>query len=273
MTFFNTGIFHYIVPTGKIIYVAAILVVMWFFVRRCQSVNLSPYHALSACIYSIICGILGARLFYLILHLEKTINQPLKILNIGGGTVSWGAYLCGIMAFITYFYLKKLPVMPYLDAMFSVFGLGPFIGRWACFLNGCCFGTITSLPWGVQFPRPSSAFSLHLNSGLIEQTATLSLAIHPVQIYSSLASLTIFIMVSIFWNKYRKINGATFCFYLLLYCSVRFFIEFFRGDAQRFDFLNLTLSQIICILIVVGVLFTLLIRNIYTGKINFIKNK
>src|SRR5713226_7392544 len=25
------------------------------------------------------------------------------------------------------------------------------VGRWGCFFNGCCYGTPTTLPWGVAF--------------------------------------------------------------------------------------------------------------------------
>src|SRR5438094_1516728 len=30
------------------------------------------------------------------------------------------------------------------------------VGRWGCFFNGCCYGTPTTLPWGVWFEVPGA---------------------------------------------------------------------------------------------------------------------
>jgi len=268
---FDSSIFHYIVPTGTILYVTAMLMVLVLLVRRSDKVNLSPYHILGASIYGMVFGILGARFFYLLQNIESTLDQPLRILSLSGGTVSWGAYTAGTIAFVTYFYIKKIPILPYLDVLFSALAIGPFIARWACFFNGCCFGTITDLSWGVCFPKDSSAFLFYAQSGMLQQTDKLTMAIHPVQIYSSICALVIFIVVSIFWEKYWKIRGATFIFYLLLYGTSRFIIEFFRGDVPRYSVFSLTLAQMICISIISGVLFILVIKK--RSIKNFIDNR
>lgn len=248
---FNTYIFHYVIPIGTIVYVLAMIVVMYVFVKRCENFNLSSYHALGASIYAMLCGILGTRLFYLLQHLEQILDNPLQILSLRGGTASWGAYFGGSIGFILYLYVKKLNILAYLDVLFSTLGLGPFIGRWACFLNGCCFGTVTKLPWGVRFPKFSSAYNSHLKLNLISNTDFLSLQVHPVQIYSSLATFILFILASFFWFKLRGKKGLTVVFYLFLYSTIRFFIEFFRGDVPRYTNLDITFSQIICLIIIV----------------------
>ena len=246
---FNTNYVNYFVPTGSIIYVAVIITVAWLFIHRCRNIGLPKNIAFGAILVGILGAMVGARLFYLILHIETTFEHPHSILRFGGGTVSWGGYLGGFAAFLLYLRKEQKHRLEYLDILASVLGIGPFIGRWACFLNGCCYGTPTALPWGVRFPQNSFAYNSHLRQGSIDAQSILSLSVHPVQIYASILSIIIFFITSYYCRKYRKVQGATFLFYWIIYGTVRFFIEFLRGDGLRYTDLNLTLSQIIIILL------------------------
>jgi phosphatidylglycerol:prolipoprotein diacylglycerol transferase len=237
-------------------HVLALTVVMWIFVRRSENTGLSVYHALGAVILGMVGGLLGARIFYLLQHFQYTISNPEVLFDLAGGTTSWGAYLGGLCGFLFYLKTKKLQVLRYADILGASLGLGPFFGRWACFLNGCCYGANSVLPWAVQYPENSYAYIAHLHAGLIGPDAVLSLPVHPVQIYSSVAAFIIFMMTSLFWAHFKDRVGATFAFYWFVYGTFRFTIEFLRGESARFGILNLTMSQYICILLVVsGILF------------------
>jgi len=261
-TAIGSDLFSSLVPTGTLMYILAMLVVMWVFVRRSKSVRLSAYHALGASVLAMVGGLLGARIFYLLQHLKHTIAHPEVLFDLSGGTTSWGAYLGGFAGFLFYLRGKKLPVLPYTDVLGACLGLGPFIGRWSCFLNGCCYGSLSTLPWALRFPAHSYPYEAHLQTGLIGSDATLSLSIHPVQIYLSLAGLIIFILASRFWFHFRNRLGATFAFYWFLYGAFRFVIEFFRADSLRLSGLNLTMAQYFCIFIV-GIAMFLLIRKFF----------
>jgi phosphatidylglycerol:prolipoprotein diacylglycerol transferase len=249
-----TNIFHsnsisYLVPKGSTLYVFAILMIVWIFLRRCQISGLSTYHALRAVIWAIVGAIIGAHAYYLLQHLKYVIDQPYLIFNLTRGTASWGAYLGGILCFSIYISKKKLPILSYVDVLGASMGLGPFIGRWSCFLNGCCYGKLSNVPWAVTFPKNTPPYVMHLRAGLIYPDATVSLPVHPVQIYLSLAALIIFFIVSKVWLYNRIKPGLTIAFYWLLYCTIRFGMEFFRGDAHRYN--GLSLSQIICLIIII----------------------
>lgn len=248
-TAFHTDVFSYLVPVGAFMYFLAMIVGMWVFTRRSKITGLSTYHALGACIFAMVGGLIGARLFYLVQHLRHTVAHPEVIFDLGGGTVSWGAYLGGFAGFFFYLKRKKMPVLSYADVLGSTLGLGPFIGRWSCFLNGCCYGKLSTLPWAVQFPANSFPYMAHMRAGLIKSNANLSLSVHPVQLYLSLSGLIIFIIASRFWYRFKNKEGTTFAFYWMLYGSFRFMIEFFRADSERMSVLHLTLAQYICIFV------------------------
>ena len=253
----DSDLFGYLIPTGTVMHVCGMLVVMWLMIRRCEKTGLSAYHVLGGCIYGMIGGLIGARIFFILQNPELFVESPLRLLNFGGGTTSWGAYLGGTAAFISYFKYKNLPVLNYLDLLGSALGLGPFFGRLSCFLRGCCYGNLSDLPWAVRYPADTFIFQYQLKSGLLKISDSLSLAVHPVQLYHAAAALLVFMLVSRFWQKYHALAGLTFAFYWWLYALLRFGIEFFRGDVPRIAFVNLTLAQVICVglIMVIPIIF------------------
>jgi phosphatidylglycerol---prolipoprotein diacylglyceryl transferase len=86
------------------------------------------------------------------------------------------------------------------------------VGRWGCFFNGCCFGTETSLPWGVAFP--------------IDDYATRR---HPTQLYESLFHLG---MAGVLYELIRRdlLRYQRLKFCLISYCVYRFVTEFIRPE-------------------------------------------
>jgi len=107
--------------------------------------------------------------------------------------------------------------------------IGLCIGRIGCFLNGCCYGVASSLPWAVRF------------QGTLR---------HPAQIYESIFCLFLFFYL---WQKRKKIikEGDLFKLFLLMYSFFRFWVEFLRADKVSSVF-NLSLAQVIA-----GIVFVL----------------
>jgi len=248
-----TGItvFEWLVPYPALVYAIAMFVGLLMFNRRIKQASLNQYHGLGAIITGMICGLIGARLFHVIIYYDRYPNIINALFQVAGSTISWGAYLGGTIGFLTYLKIKKCPILPYLDVVGSILGLGVFIGRWSCFLNGCDFGTVTSLPWGVSFPHGSIPFFAQLQSGLISRTALESLPVHPLQIYLSTNGLIIFLIISKLWRLNKFKPGIIFFTYLMAYSITRFFIEFLRGDTQTFYFEIFSLGQVMTILFII----------------------
>jgi phosphatidylglycerol---prolipoprotein diacylglyceryl transferase len=87
------------------------------------------------------------------------------------------------------------------------------IGRLACFSAGCCYGTPTSLPWGVVFPTADA------------------LPRHPTQLYEAAFHLTAAIALFWLWRRGR-FRGQLIKFYIIAYLSYRFFSEFIRPEPE-----------------------------------------
>lgn len=90
------------------------------------------------------------------------------------------------------------------------------IGRVACFVGGCCYGTPTTLPWGVRFPTAGDLTPV---------------ARHPTQLYEAAFHLA---MAGWLWwlQRQGKCRGNLIKLYILNYLAYRFLSEFIRPEAR-----------------------------------------
>jgi prolipoprotein diacylglyceryltransferase len=101
------------------------------------------------------------------------------------------------------------------------------IGRIGCLLNGCCFGSVTALPWGINYPIGTPAHWLHLFVDLIPNSHLSSLSIHPIQLYETIFHLFSAILIVKLGKRFKNSNTVLFS-YFGSYLIFRFFIEFIR---------------------------------------------
>jgi len=87
------------------------------------------------------------------------------------------------------------------------------VGRLACFVGGCCYGTPTQLPWGVVFP------------------AVDYMPRHPTQLYEAAFHLIAAIAL---WSlqQHGLFRGQLIKLYILAYLAYRFASEFIRPEAR-----------------------------------------
>jgi phosphatidylglycerol---prolipoprotein diacylglyceryl transferase len=83
----------------------------------------------------------------------------------------------------------------FIDTVIPMAALALVFIRIGCFLNGCCFGKLTGLPWGVSFPAGSLAYAYQLDHGWLSSSADWSLSVHPLQLYLCLAALAILVIL------------------------------------------------------------------------------
>jgi len=207
--------------------VAAFLVGSALAAVQAKREHINPDIIFNLCFISFISGIIGARIFYIFENLGYYIKNPVEIIMLQHGGLSWyGGLISGGFTGISYLKSKKIPIFRVLDLMAPFIALAQAIGRIGCLLNGCCFGKISE--YGIYFP-------VH------------KLVLIPTQLYSTLILILIFIFLRFLQERPHKI-GVIFFTYLLLYSAKRFFMEFWRAD-NEIIFHGLTLFQIISIVV------------------------
>ncbi len=143
----------------------AVLAAIGLTVWRGRKLGLDPDTLIMLCFWMILPGIIGARIFYIIEYRED-FNTVASLLNFTkGGLVVYGSVIGGVAGLLVFVVRHKLPLMAICDLMAPSFMLGLAIGRFGCFLNGCCFGGVCDLPWAVEFPVGSPAHRRHIDQG------------------------------------------------------------------------------------------------------------
>jgi len=107
--------------------------------------------------------------------------------------------------------------------------MGLAFGRMGCLLAGCCFGSVTSLPWGLSFPPRSPASDEQAKNHLLHTSHEWSLPVHPTQVYESAASLAVAFVCLYVVLPRKRYDGQVFAASLVLYAGARFLVEFLSG--------------------------------------------
>jgi phosphatidylglycerol:prolipoprotein diacylglycerol transferase len=176
-------------------------------------------------------GVIGARLAYVVLHWSDFSNDLLATFNpfqsghFGiAGLNLYGGVLVAITGSWLYARVKKIPILEVFDYFAPALVLGIGISRIGCYLNGCCFGTPTDLPWGVEFPI-----------GSIPWAVFGSVHLHPAQLYSSLYGFGLFFLLN-YLMKRRAFVGQLVAILLMSEAAFRFAIEYVRYYESEMHF-------------------------------------
>lgn len=242
---------------GHPIYWYAVIIVIGFLLatlyilKRRRDFGLTQDNVLDMFIYSIISGIVGARLYYVIFNPQDYFG-PGKWLNIfkvwEGGLAIYGGIIAAAVCIIFYARKKKIPFAVFFDVGGMGLLIGQAVGRWGNFMNREAFGGPTDLPWKMGLITPNETFY-----------------VHPTFLYESLWNILGFVMIHIFSKKYRKYDGQIFLLYLVWYGFGRFIIEGLRTDSLYFFNTDIRVSQLFAALTFSAALF-ILIRNKLRGK-------
>ena len=226
----------------------------WILANELRRKGENPELAWEVVWYAAIGGVVGARLYYLILTWPQTVADPWAAITSRGGLVWYGGFI-GAAALI-YWRLRKAKVaIPRVaDAVAPALAVAYAEGRLGCFLVGDDYGRPSDVPWAIAFPNgapPSTAanlrdqFGVAIPPGVPGDTV---LAVHPTQLYEIAMSLIIF---AIIWRLRERIApaGALFSIYVALAGVERFIVEIFRAKDDRF-FGVLTVAQLISLALV-----------------------
>ncbi len=141
---------------------------------RCRRIGYPVEHIFRLAIWMVVCGMLGARLFFVIQNRDyffQTGATPVETIKrvfdmVGGGLVVYGSMIGALLAAAFVVWKWKLPVWKTADLIAPGMALGLAIGRIGCLLNGCCWGGICEAPLpAIEFPAGSPPYMQQLHSG------------------------------------------------------------------------------------------------------------
>ena len=175
--------------------------------------------------FMIIFGILGARIYYVLINFNYYSEHLTDILSIWqGGLAIHGAIIGGVLPLIVYTAKHNLRFLVYSDMFALVLPLAQAIGRWGNYFNNEAFG----------FPC-SHSFCLFVPQAFRPEKYQNYAYFHPTFLYESILNLLLFIFFVVIFKKFHNLkSGIITCLYLIFYSLIRIFVEFFRIDATVF---------------------------------------
>ncbi len=109
-----------------------------------------------------------------------------------------------------------------------------FFGRIGCFLGGCCYGLPTTSIFGLYFPDNPTAGIFHYGQ-----------KVYPTQLFEAIGLGLIILAI-----RFSKHKFITYCY---CYPSLRFCVEFLRGDNRGSYLGPFSPAQIISLIIIIAV--------------------
>ena len=227
-----------------IIMVTGIILAFLYAYYRSKHEGVSFDDLLDYAIFTVLSGIVGARLYYVITSGQKyTFGEIFAIWN--GGIAIYGAIIGGATALLCVSLYKKIKWQKVFDMVCPGVMIGQIVGRWGNFFNGEAYGESPAEDSLLYFMRMELRHEGWSNSYLCQ----------PTFLYESLWNLVRFLIINALYKK-KKFDGQVFLMYITWYGFGRMFIEGLRTDSLMVG--TFRISQVVAFLcFVVG--FALLV--------------
>jgi phosphatidylglycerol:prolipoprotein diacylglycerol transferase len=260
--FLNLPIYGY-----GLMLVIGFLGAQWLAKALARRTGIDPGLFDNALVVALVAGVLGARLSHVLENFGHYTDPTrsawanfVDAINItSGGLTFYGGFLLAFAALAVYAVYNKMPLRHAMDIGAPCVMIGLAFGRIGCFLHGCCFGAACELPWAVEYPYHSVAYTAQFEDGhihpppeLIQRTdrgerlvdpkaaagspalrATMaaqhSLPLHPAQLYST---FTAFLLagVCVAYFTLPHVAGRVMALMLMLEGPSRFILEMLRAE-------------------------------------------
>jgi phosphatidylglycerol---prolipoprotein diacylglyceryl transferase len=246
-----------------ILAVVAVLLLSLFFIKKLKL----PMGRSLLCLGVMAVAVpIGARGLHILINPSYYAMYPDRAaaLNMAGFSLIGGLLLAALVGVVTAGALK-IPSLRLADAVAPGLGIGLALMRIGCFLNGCCFGLPSHLPWAVRFPYGSPAHKYYMllnkqtGSGFSLGQLFGSPSLHPTQLYEMLAAL-LAAGLAIYLIKNGTRSGIPFLSAALLFTIARLGNYFLRArpitndvPAWFFPIMYLTLI----VFLTAGLIFTM----------------
>ncbi len=204
--------------------------------REAERVGIGEENLIDLLLFAIPLAVIGARIYYVAFTWDYYSQNPKEIFHFrGGGLAIHGAIIAGLIVAVVFSKKRKLDFWAIVDCCAPSLVLGQGIGRWGNYINQEAYGRPTDLPWGI----------------LID-----GVKVHPTFLYESIGDILIFFFLLWYRKNKSEVSGEIFLLYVILYSTVRFFIEGLRTDSLMLG--PIRIAQLVS---VVGIIVSIIYLN------------
>jgi prolipoprotein diacylglyceryl transferase len=218
---------------------AGVLAAIYFLRRRYAALGGDPDLADRTALWAALFAVIGARIGHILPRLDRYIANPLDMIAIWrGGLTFFGALAGGLIAVLWHQRRNQAPLSTFLHAVAPAVPLAQAIGRWGNYFNQELYGRPTALPWALEVDPE------HRMPGF-RQFETF----HPTFLYEMVWNLGLIGVLVWIDRRFTLRRGSLFFCYLIGYGVGRFWIELLRIDTD-FRLLGLSRNNLNALLIV-----------------------
>ena len=204
--------------------------------REAEKIGIGEENLIDLLLFAIPLAVLGARIYYVIFTWDYYSQNPKEILHFrGGGLAIHGAIIAAIITAVVFSKKRNLDFWTIADCCAPSLVLGQGIGRWGNYINQEAYGRPTDLPWGI----------------LID-----GVKVHPTFLYESIGDILIFFFLLWYRKNKKEVSGEIFLLYIILYSTIRFFIEGLRTDSLMLG--SIRIAQLVS---VTGIILSIIYLN------------
>ncbi len=238
---------------GMIIGAAILIGFVWAF-HEAKKTGQNPDDYLDLGLAGIICGIVGARVYYIAFSWEMYKDNLWSVFNLReGGLAIYGGVIGAAAAVLIGTRIKKLKIGPVFDTMALVLLNGQMLGRWGNFFNREVFGDYTDSLLAMRLPL-DAVRSRDVSELMMEHLTVIDgvsyIQVEPTFLYESLWCAALLILLVLF-KRHRKYDGEVFLLYISGYGLGRFWIEGIRTDQLLLPGIGIPVSQLLAAVTVV----------------------
>lgn len=211
---------------------------------KAPSRNINKDRIIDLFLWTVPCGVIGARLYYVIFEWDNYKNDLLKIFDVrAGGLAIHGAIIAGFGVGIICLIKWGEKPLDWVDLACIGLPLAQAIGRWGNYFNSEAHGVATDLPWAIYADGEW---------------------VHPTFLYESIWCFLLFLFL-LWFNKKYKYSGQVTCLYCIIYSIERFFVEGLRTDSLYIG--NFRQAQVISVCLIIAGIAGLIIIKAKNKKI------
>lgn len=194
------------------------------FMARVRGLSIDSF--IACALTSLIGGLIGARLYFVVLNFSHFLMHPQEIFSSWrmGRSIQGGFVIGSIFGWL-YCRIARFDFLKASDIVGVVHPLGQAIGRFGNFFNDEAFGWPVSREFPIRLYLPPANRPLGCNDQPFY---------HPTFLYESTWCLFSFILLYFMWTRLGKRPGFLYPMHLILYSIGRMLIEPLRMDSVMF---------------------------------------